>query len=115
MRSVSFALLTTVVPLSVISNWEKQIDEHCVRGALSVCVYYGANRNMTPQQLMTRDVVITTYQVVSGDADFSTITQNGGEGEGPAKKKKKYGKGLFDVKWKVRTIRRAFPASSGDI
>ncbi|KAI9572249.1 SNF2 family N-terminal domain-containing protein [Boletus coccyginus] len=89
-----------VVPLSVISNWEKQIDEHCVRGALSVCVYYGANRNMTPQQLMTRDVVITTYQVVSGDADFSTITQNGGEGEGPAKKKRKYGKGLFDVKWK---------------
>jgi SWI/SNF-related matrix-associated actin-dependent regulator of chromatin subfamily A3 len=91
----------TVVPLSVISNWEKQIDEHCVRGALSACVYYGATRNMTPQQLMTRDVVITTYQCVSSDADFSTVTQNGG-GEGPAKKKKRHGKGLFEVKWKVR-------------
>lgn len=98
----SFAFLMTVVPLSVISNWEKQIDEHCVRGALSVCVYYGASRNMTPQQLMTRDVVITTYQVVTGDCDFSCVTQNGGEGGGPAKKKKKHGKGLFDVKWKVR-------------
>ncbi|KAF8556100.1 hypothetical protein OG21DRAFT_1506885 [Imleria badia] len=88
-----------VVPLSVISNWEKQIEEHCVRGSLSVCVYYGAARNMTPQQLMTRDVVITTYQVVSGDADFSTAAQNGVE-DGPAKKKKRHGKGLFDVKWK---------------
>ncbi|KAF8135787.1 SNF2 family N-terminal domain-containing protein [Boletus edulis] len=89
-----------VVPLSVISNWEKQIEEHCVRGTLSVCLYYGAGRNMTPQQLMTRDVVITTYQVVSGDADFSTVGQNGTAGEGPAKKKKRHGKGLFEVKWK---------------
>lgn len=88
----------TVVPLSVISNWEKQIDEHCVRGALSSCVYYGATRNMTPQQLMKYDVVITTYQVVTGDADFSE--QPGIEG-GPAKKKKKNGKGLLNVKWKV--------------
>lgn len=96
----SFVSSTTVVPLSVISNWEKQIEEHCVRGALSVCVYYGAARNMTPQQLMTRDVVITTYQVVSGDADFSSFAHHGIE-EGPAKKKK-HGKGLFDVKWKVR-------------
>ncbi|KAG8213634.1 snf2 family protein [Butyriboletus roseoflavus] len=89
-----------VVPLSVISNWEKQIDEHCVRGALSACVYYGATRNTTPQQLMQYDVVITTYQVVSGDADSSTVTQHGIEGGGPAKKKKKSGKGLFGVKWK---------------
>ena len=92
----------TVVPLSVISNWEKQIDEHCVRGTLSACVYYGATRNMTPQQLMRHDIVITTYQVVSGDADFSTIMQHGIEGGGPAKKKKKSERGLFDVKWKVR-------------
>ena len=56
---------------------------------------------MTPKQLMQRDVVITTYQVVSGDADFSAVVQHGMEGEGPAKKKKKKGKGLFEVKWKV--------------
>lgn len=102
--SVSFALLITVVPLSVISNWEKQIEEHCVREALSACVYYGATRSMTPQQLMQNDVVITTYQVVSGDADFSAVTQHGIE-EGPAKKKKKNGKGLFGVKWKVSVCR----------
>ena len=94
--------LTTVVPLSLISNWEKQIDEHCVRGAVSACVYYGATRNMTPQQLMKYDIVITTYQVVSGDADFNAVTQHGINGEGPAKKKKKNGRGVFGVKWKVR-------------
>ncbi|KAG9316303.1 hypothetical protein JVU11DRAFT_2334 [Chiua virens] len=88
-----------VVPLSVISNWEKQIKEHCVRGTLSTCVYYGATRNMTPQQLMTHDVVITTYQVVTGDADFSVISQPDLAG-GPAKKKRKNAKGLFGVKWK---------------
>lgn len=95
----------TVVPLSVISNWEKQIEEHCVRGVLSACVYYGATRNMTPQQLMKYDMVITTYQVVSGDADFSTVTHHGIDGEGPEKKKKKSGEGLFEVKWKVRVWR----------
>lgn len=96
----------TVVPLSVISNWEKQIDEHCVRGALSACVYYGPTRNMTPQQLMQYDVVITTYQVVTGDADLNTVTQHSIEGEGPAKKKKKKsGRGLFNVKWKVSMCR----------
>lgn len=57
---------------------------------------------MTPQQLMKYDVVITTYQVVSGDVDFSSVTQHGIEGVGPAKKKKKTGNGLFGVKWKVR-------------
>jgi SWI/SNF-related matrix-associated actin-dependent regulator of chromatin subfamily A3 len=53
----------SVVPLSVISNWEKQVEEHCVRGVLSSCVYYGATRSMSPQELMQYDIVITTYQV----------------------------------------------------
>ncbi|KAF9222676.1 hypothetical protein BS17DRAFT_708165 [Gyrodon lividus] len=88
-----------VVPLSVMSNWEKQIEEHCVRGALSACVYYGSTRNMTPQQLMQHDVVITTYQTVTGEADPSSATRDDNE-DGPAKKKKKSSKGLFDVKWK---------------
>ena len=57
--------LFAVVPLSVMSNWEKQIEEHCVRGVLSSCVYYGATRFMSPQELMKYDVVITTYQVFS--------------------------------------------------
>ena len=52
----------TVVPLSVISNWEKQIDDHCVQGVISSCVYYGLGRDMTSKELKQYDVVITTYQ-----------------------------------------------------
>ncbi|KIK94979.1 hypothetical protein PAXRUDRAFT_141720 [Paxillus rubicundulus Ve08.2h10] len=88
-----------VVPLSVMSNWEKQIEEHCVRGALSACVYYGSTRNMAPQQLMQYDVVITTYQTVAGETDPRNAVRDDDE-DGPAKKKKKSSKGLFDVKWK---------------
>jgi SWI/SNF-related matrix-associated actin-dependent regulator of chromatin subfamily A3 len=84
-----------VVPLSVISNWEKQIEEHCVRGAISCCTYYGATRDMTTQQLSQYDVVITTYQTVTGEYDVSATTV------GPSKKKKRVERALFDVKWKV--------------
>ncbi|KAH7915183.1 SNF2 family N-terminal domain-containing protein [Hygrophoropsis aurantiaca] len=86
-----------VVPLSVISNWEKQIDDHCVEGALSACVYYGQARNMTPEQLKQHDVVITTYQTVANEADIGGVAD---VNEPPKKKKKNSDKGLFDVKWK---------------
>ncbi|KAG1777727.1 SNF2 family N-terminal domain-containing protein [Suillus placidus] len=85
-----------IVPLSVISNWEKQIEEHCVRDAISSYTYYGATRDMTPQQLSQYDVVITTYQTVTGESDVSAAMV----GDGPSKKKKKVLRALFDVKWK---------------
>ncbi|KAH7924627.1 hypothetical protein BV22DRAFT_1129678 [Leucogyrophana mollusca] len=86
-----------VVPLSVMSNWEKQIEEHCVRGVLASCVYYGQTRDMSPEELQQYDVVITTYQTVTGEAEAGAP----GAANGPPKKKKKASdKGLFDVKWK---------------
>lgn len=85
-----------VAPLSIISNWEKQLEDHCAPGALKYCTYYGATRGMSADELKKYDVVITTYQVISGEhADRA-----GGQ---PAKKKKKgtASEGsLFDVKWK---------------
>ncbi|KAL1673766.1 SNF2 family N-terminal domain-containing protein [Schizophyllum commune] len=84
-----------VAPLSIISNWEKQLEDHCAPGALKSCTYYGATRGMAAEELKKYDVVITTYQVISGEwADRA-----GGQ---PAKKKKKgvAGGSLFDVRWK---------------
>ncbi|KAL1703202.1 SNF2 family N-terminal domain-containing protein [Schizophyllum commune] len=84
-----------VAPLSIISNWEKQLEDHCAPNALKSCTYYGATRGMAAEELKKYDVVITTYQVISGEwADRA-----GGQ---PAKKKKKgvAGGSLFDVKWK---------------
>ncbi|TFY76637.1 hypothetical protein EWM64_g7375, partial [Hericium alpestre] len=86
-----------VVPLSVLSNWEKQIQDHCLPGVLTYCTYYGAGRNMSAQELQQYDVVLTTYQTVS------TEQQNvGGVANGAAnsKKKKKVESSLFGVMWK---------------
>ncbi|KIP02391.1 hypothetical protein PHLGIDRAFT_297330 [Phlebiopsis gigantea 11061_1 CR5-6] len=82
-----------VVPLSVLSNWEKQIEDHVKDGALTHCVYYGTGRNMSPEQLKKYDVVITTYQIVAKEHGESGAS-------GPSQKKQKTERALFDVRWK---------------
>ncbi|CAA7259081.1 unnamed protein product [Cyclocybe aegerita] len=83
-----------VVPLSVMSNWEKQIADHCAPGSVFTCVYYGANRNISAADLQKYDIVITTYQTVAGEHE------EGSNGAGPSKKKKKNERNLFEVAWK---------------
>lgn len=90
--------IIVVVPLSVLSNWEKQIVDHVVPGTLTSCVYYGASRSMTSLQLKEHDIVITTYETVTGEHDDKP------EGE-PKAKKRKTQKALFGVQWKVRRPR----------
>ncbi|EKM54585.1 uncharacterized protein PHACADRAFT_197015 [Phanerochaete carnosa HHB-10118-sp] len=85
-----------VVPLSVLSNWEKQIEDHVREGALSYCVYYGTGRKMTPEELKKYDIVLTTYQTVA--KEHGDLGKNGANG--PSQKKQKTEKGLFDVQWK---------------
>ncbi|KAI6135693.1 SNF2 family N-terminal domain-containing protein [Pisolithus croceorrhizus] len=87
-----------VVPLSVISNWEQQIEEHCRRGALTTYIYYGASRSIAADELAKYEVVITTYQTVAGEVDPNVLAD--GHPGGRAKKKKKAETGLSDVKWK---------------
>jgi SWI/SNF-related matrix-associated actin-dependent regulator of chromatin subfamily A3 len=53
---------------------------------------------MTPAQLKTYDVVITTYQTVTGEHTASD--SRGLDGEPTQKKKKKSDGGLFNMKWK---------------
>ncbi|CAK5281753.1 unnamed protein product [Mycena citricolor] len=82
-----------VAPLSVISNWEKQIDDHCVPGSLTYYVYYGSKRDIDADELSKYDVVITSYQTVSGE--------HSERGSGaPSRKKKKSDGALFDISWK---------------
>lgn len=81
-----------VVPLSVLSNWEKQIQDHCMPDTLSYAVYYGATRSMSAKELQKYDVIVTTYQTVVGDHNNSE--------EASGKKRKKDKGGLFGVQWK---------------
>ncbi|THH08085.1 hypothetical protein EW145_g2943 [Phellinidium pouzarii] len=89
---------TLVVPLSVLSNWEGQIKEHCQRDALKFYVYYGAARSITSEKMKKYDVIITTYQVVAKEhTDAGKISNDLAN---PSKKQKTETKGLFGVHWK---------------
>ena len=96
------SIFDLVVPLSVLSNWEKQIQDHCAPGALTYCVYYGSTRSMSAQDLQKYDVVITTYQTVAGEHEnFQSNAPRTSELKGPDKKRKKLDSSLFGVHWKV--------------
>ncbi|KAI9206746.1 SNF2 family N-terminal domain-containing protein [Polychytrium aggregatum] len=54
-----------VCPLSIISNWEEQIDSHVKNKSFRVYVYHGPGRNSNIDFLASHDIVITTYSVLS--------------------------------------------------
>ncbi|XP_031703865.1 helicase-like transcription factor isoform X2 [Anarrhichthys ocellatus] len=57
-----------ICPLSVISNWLDQFEQHVRANVkLNVYLYYGAERNRSKTFLSSQDVVITTYNVLSAD------------------------------------------------
>ncbi|XP_068136851.1 helicase-like transcription factor isoform X2 [Hyperolius riggenbachi] len=57
-----------ICPLSVLSNWIDQIEQHVKPEAkLNVYVYYGPERNRNPDALSNYDIVLTTYNVVTHD------------------------------------------------
>lgn len=87
-------IFIAVVPLSVLSNWEKQIQDHCVPNTLSYAIYYGSGRVLSAKALQMYDVVVTTYQTVVGEN--SELAD-----EAPNKKRKKDKGSLFEVQWKV--------------
>lgn len=58
---------TQVCPVSVLSNWKAQIEEHTQ--GLGSCVYHGLGcAGMTAAQLAQHDIVITTYGIVVSDS-----------------------------------------------
>jgi SNF2 family DNA or RNA helicase len=53
-----------ICPLSLIHNWEDQIESHTQKNSLSILVYHGPNRSNDPKFIAKHDVVITTYNVI---------------------------------------------------
>lgn len=86
-------IFSKVAPLSVLSNWEKQVYDHCTEGSLSVCVYYNTTRSLSAEEVAKYDVVITTYHTVV--SEFAETAKEQG------RKKRKVERSLFDVSWKV--------------
>ncbi|XP_030574526.1 helicase-like transcription factor isoform X2 [Archocentrus centrarchus] len=57
-----------ICPLSVLSNWLDQFEQHVDPTVkLNVYLYYGSERNRSKKFLSSQDVVITTYNVLSSD------------------------------------------------
>ncbi|GAA98058.1 uncharacterized protein L969DRAFT_355593 [Mixia osmundae IAM 14324] len=80
-----------VCPLSVISNWTKQIRTHVKKGTLKVGVHHRSNERYDRKALKRFDVVITTYDTLA--------SENGRKSEKTKKKHKiKTGEDLQDQK-----------------
>ncbi|KAI3367556.1 hypothetical protein L3Q82_026400 [Scortum barcoo] len=57
-----------ICPLSVLSNWLDQFEQHVHTNVkLNVYLYYGSERNRSKKFLSSQDVVITTYNVLAAD------------------------------------------------
>lgn len=96
---LAYLRIDAVVPLSILSNWEKQLQDHCTPGAISYCTYYDKGRAMSAKDLERYDIVITTYQTVANEVNNANM--NEGVGASQSTKRKKTESSLFGVKWKV--------------
>ncbi|XP_054839603.1 helicase-like transcription factor [Eublepharis macularius] len=57
-----------ICPLSVLSNWTDQLEQHIDPAVhLNTYVYYGSERSKDPAVLSRQDIVLTTYSVLSSD------------------------------------------------
>ncbi|XP_065496614.1 helicase-like transcription factor isoform X2 [Caloenas nicobarica] len=57
-----------VCPLSVLSNWIDQFDQHIHQDFhVNIYVYYGSDRNKDPAVLSEQDIVLTTYNILATD------------------------------------------------
>ncbi|CAL8300964.1 unnamed protein product [Boreogadus saida] len=62
-----------ICPLSVLSNWLDQFEQHVHADVqLSVYLYYGPERNRSVSFLASQDVVLTTYNVLAADHAVAT-------------------------------------------
>ncbi|XP_074767802.1 helicase-like transcription factor isoform X3 [Athene noctua] len=57
-----------VCPLSVLSNWMDQFEQHIHQDFnVNIYVYYGSDRSKDPLVLSEQDIVLTTYNILATD------------------------------------------------
>ncbi|NXN30303.1 HLTF factor, partial [Nycticryphes semicollaris] len=57
-----------VCPLSVLSNWIDQFEQHIHQDFhVNIYVYYGPDRSKDPSVLSEQDIVLTTYNILATD------------------------------------------------
>ncbi|KAL8439922.1 hypothetical protein Efla_004847 [Eimeria flavescens] len=56
-----------VVPLSLIGQWQSEVERHLVEGVATVIQYYGSCRSRDAELLAAHTIVLTTYQTLASD------------------------------------------------
>ena len=59
-----------ICPLSVMSGWAMQFEQHARPGTLSVLTYHGTDRDRRSTFIGSHDVVISTYSTLSSESDI---------------------------------------------
>ncbi|KAE8440874.1 hypothetical protein EG329_006361 [Mollisiaceae sp. DMI_Dod_QoI] len=60
-----------VAPKSTLYNWDLQIKEHLYPDTLRVHLYHGSGTNVGREDLLDKDIVLTTYETVCSDMNNS--------------------------------------------
>ena len=81
-----------VCPLSLLSNWTSQIEQHLDPSTLSVLVFHGANKKDPNLDLSKYDVVITSYGGLVADYKNEGLDNSD-------KKSRKSNRSLFGRTW----------------
>lgn len=92
-----------VCPMSVMGNWENQIQEHVKEGALKVYAYHGQSRSQDVDFLASCDVVVTTYDTLASDFNASggeeAFSAAAAAASSQACRKRKRTHGLMSLGW----------------
>ena len=57
--------LVVVPSLLILDEWKKEIEKHTMPGALRIAKYHGHDRVATARELLSYDIVLTTYGTVA--------------------------------------------------
>ena len=90
-----------ISPLSLLSNWTSQIEEHLQPSTLSVLVFHGSNKSDPKIDISDYDVVVTSYGTLVSDYKATGLgaKAKGSESSAP-KKPRKSKRSLFGRIWR---------------
>jgi SWI/SNF-related matrix-associated actin-dependent regulator of chromatin subfamily A3 len=56
-----------IAPVSVISNWENQFEDHCMPESLKIYVHHGSGRSPLKDHIESYNIVLTSYQTLASE------------------------------------------------
>ena len=88
-----------VCPVSVMSNWQHQVDAHVEEGVLSMRMYHGSNRTEILPDIKAGavDILLVSYHTLAAEYGTACTSNDGNGGNDAPKKKKSRKESIFDT------------------